>query len=41
VRLNDAAVGDERRTLGSADLLPEGVIKLSVGKKKHALLRAI
>ena len=40
VRVNDQPVSDERRTLGVEDLLPEGVIKLSVGKKKHALLRA-
>jgi tyrosyl-tRNA synthetase len=41
VRLNDQAMTDERRTLGPADLLPEGVLKLSVGKKKHALLKVV
>jgi tyrosyl-tRNA synthetase len=41
IRVNDQPVSDERRTLTEADLLPEGVIKLSSGKKKHALLRAI
>jgi tyrosyl-tRNA synthetase len=40
VRVNDAVVADERASLGSANLLPEGVIKLSVGRKKHALVRA-
>jgi len=40
VRVNDEIVSDERATLGTSALLPEGVIKLSVGKKKHALLRA-
>ncbi|RYE10675.1 MAG: tyrosine--tRNA ligase [Hyphomicrobiales bacterium] len=39
VRVNDEVVTDERATLTEAHLLPEGVIKLSVGKKKHALLR--
>jgi tyrosyl-tRNA synthetase len=41
VRINDQPVTDERATLTPADLLPEGVIKLSVGKKKHALLKPI
>jgi tyrosyl-tRNA synthetase len=41
VRVNDEPATDERLTLTEATLLPEGVIKLSVGKKKHALVRAI
>ena len=41
VRVNDEAVTDERASLGTAALLPEGVIKLSVGKKKHALLKPV
>jgi tyrosyl-tRNA synthetase len=40
VRVNDELVADDKQNLGSGDLLPEGVIKLSVGKKRHALLRA-
>ena len=40
IRVNDQPVTDERTTLTEATLLPEGVIKLSSGKKKHALLRA-
>jgi tyrosyl-tRNA synthetase len=40
VKVNDEPVTDERMTLTSAALLPEGVIKLSLGKKRHALLRA-
>jgi tyrosyl-tRNA synthetase len=39
LRVNDAAVSDERATLSHADLSGEGVIKLSFGKKKHVLLR--
>ncbi|MGE0044934.1 MAG: tyrosine--tRNA ligase [Hyphomonadaceae bacterium] len=38
LRVNDAAVGDEAATLTRADLV-DGAIKLSLGKKKHALLR--
>jgi tyrosyl-tRNA synthetase len=41
VRVNDELVSDERTSLGTAALLSEGVIKLSVGKKKHALLKPI
>jgi tyrosyl-tRNA synthetase len=41
VRVNDETVSDERTSLGTAAVLPEGVIKLSVGKKKHALLKPV
>jgi tyrosyl-tRNA synthetase len=41
LRVNDQAVSDERGTLLPADLTPEGVIKLSFGKKKHVLLRPV
>lgn len=41
VRVNDQPVSDDRLTLGEAALLSEGVIKLSVGKKKHALLKPV
>ncbi|MBI1233356.1 MAG: tyrosine--tRNA ligase [Alphaproteobacteria bacterium] len=39
VKVNDAAVTDVHQALGEADLR-DGAIKLSLGKKKHALLRA-
>jgi tyrosyl-tRNA synthetase len=39
LRVNDAAVTDEKMVLTPAHLTPEGVIKLSMGKKKHVLLR--
>ncbi len=39
VRLNDKPVSDERQAVSMADLTPEGVVKLSLGKKKHVLLR--
>ncbi|MEX0629018.1 MAG: tyrosine--tRNA ligase, partial [Cucumibacter sp.] len=35
LRVNDGIVSDDRRVLTEADLLAEGVIKLSVGKKRH------
>ncbi len=37
-RVNDEAVTDDRAQLGAGDLR-DGVIKLSMGKKKHALLK--
>jgi len=39
VRINDQSVNDERRAVTTADLTPEGVVKLSLGKKKHILVR--
>ena len=39
LRVNDKPVTDDRATLTNADLTPEGVIKLSLGRKKHVLLR--
>jgi tyrosyl-tRNA synthetase len=40
LRVNDVAVTDEKMSLSHANLTPEGVIKLSLGKKRHVLLRA-
>src|SRR6266850_2593438 len=39
LRVNDAAVTDEKMVLTPSNLTPEGVIKLSMGKKKHVLLK--
>lgn len=39
IKVNDAAVSDEKLTLTRA-LLADGVIKLSMGKKKHVLVKA-
>jgi tyrosyl-tRNA synthetase len=39
LRVNDVAVSDEKMLLTSANLTPEGVIKLSLGKKRHVLLK--
>lgn len=40
VKVNDKGVSDERRTITNADLA-EGVIKLSLGKKKHVLVKPV
>ncbi|HVV94256.1 MAG TPA: tyrosine--tRNA ligase, partial [Hyphomicrobiales bacterium] len=39
LRVNDQVVTDERATLTPGDLTPEGVVKLSLGRKRHVLLR--
>jgi tyrosyl-tRNA synthetase len=41
VRVNDELVSDDKRTLSAADLNSDGVVKLSLGKKKHILLRTV
>jgi tyrosyl-tRNA synthetase len=39
LRVNDVVVTDEKMVLTLKDLTPEGVIKLSLGKKRHLLLK--
>lgn len=41
VKINDAGVSDERMSVGSAQLTGDGVIKLSLGKKKHILIKPV
>ena len=41
LRLNDVAVTDVKTAVGIANLTPEGVIKISIGRKKHALVRPV
>ncbi|EJW11216.1 Tyrosyl-tRNA synthetase [Rhodovulum sp. PH10] len=41
LKVNDATVTDEKATLTARDLTAEGVIKLSLGKKKHVLLKPV
>jgi tyrosyl-tRNA synthetase len=39
LRVNDARVTDEKMTLDRQSVTPQGVIKLSLGRKRHVLLR--
>src|SRR5216684_2011545 len=39
LRVNDKVVTDEKMVLTLKDLTPEGVIKLSLGRKRHVLLK--
>jgi tyrosyl-tRNA synthetase len=41
LKVNDATVTDEKSVLSKKELTPEGVIKLSLGKKRHVLLKPV
>ncbi|MGE8942064.1 tyrosine--tRNA ligase [Leptospira interrogans] len=41
LRVNDQAVTDDKATLTKADVSADGVVKLSMGKKRHVLLRPV
>jgi tyrosyl-tRNA synthetase len=41
LKVNDAPVTDEKMVLTGRDCTPEGVIKLSLGRKRHVLLRPV
>lgn len=40
-KLNDKGIGDETQTITSAALNDDGVLKLSAGKKRHALIKPV
>ena len=40
-RINDAIVEDENRKLGAGDFGAEGTLKLSSGRKKHVIVKAV
>jgi tyrosyl-tRNA synthetase len=41
LKVNDITVADEKMLLGKNDLTPEGVTKLSLGKKRHVLVKPV
>jgi tyrosyl-tRNA synthetase len=41
VRVNDKPVSDDKRIVGAVDVTGDGVVKLSLGKKKHVLVRPV
>lgn len=41
LKVNDAAVTSDKAVVSSADVTSDGVIKLSLGKKKHVLLKPV
>ncbi len=40
-RVNDVAIAEDVQPVTAADIGPDGTIKLSAGKKRHALVRAV
>jgi tyrosyl-tRNA synthetase len=40
-RINDTVVENETRPVSLADLGPQGIVKLSAGRKRHALVRPV
>jgi tyrosyl-tRNA synthetase len=41
IKVNDVAVTDEKKTISQSDLNADGAIKLSMGKKKHVLVKSV
>jgi tyrosyl-tRNA synthetase len=41
LKVNDVTISDEKMVLTPAHLTPEGVIKLSLGRKRHVLLKPV
>jgi tyrosyl-tRNA synthetase len=41
IMVNDARVTSEKATIGEADVTAEGVVKLSLGRKRHVLLKPV
>jgi tyrosyl-tRNA synthetase len=41
ILINDQRVTDEKRTIGEADVTADGVVKLSLGRKRHVLLKPV
>ncbi len=41
LKVNDTTVTDEKMKLTLSDLTPEGVIKLSLGRKRHVLMKPV
>ena len=41
LKVNDATITDEKMTLTSKDMSSDGVIKLSLGRKRHVLLKSV
>src|SRR5271169_2683215 len=41
IMVNDARVTDDKATIGEAEVTAEGVVKLSLGRKRHVLLNPV
>ena len=41
ILVNDVRITDEKSTIGEAEVTAEGVVKLSLGRKRHVLLKPV
>jgi tyrosyl-tRNA synthetase len=41
IMVNDVRITDDKHAIGQSDVSADGVIKLSLGRKRHVLLRPI
>src|SRR6202171_5331891 len=41
ILVNDVRITDDKATIGEADVTAEGVVKLSLGRKRHVLLKPV
>ena len=41
ILVNDVRITSDKAAIGEADVTPEGVVKLSLGKKRHVLLKPV
>ena len=41
LKLNDAAVTDVKAVVSASDITAQGALKLSIGKKKHVLVKPV
>jgi tyrosyl-tRNA synthetase len=41
ILVNDVRITDEKATIGEAEVTAEGVVKLSLGRKRHVLLKPV
>jgi tyrosyl-tRNA synthetase len=41
ILVNDVRITDEKAMIGEAEVTAEGVVKLSLGRKRHVLLKPV
>ena len=41
IAVNDQRITSDKHVIGAKDITPEGVIKLSLGKKRHVLIKPV
>jgi tyrosyl-tRNA synthetase len=41
IMVNDARINNDKATIGEADVTADGVVKLSLGRKRHVLLKPV